>query len=74
VSSVRPNHQRWSDYTGDAQANQLDDGIGDTLVSAGVEAGVARMCGRVPGAASYMVSIMEFKNGKVAHACPDCFQ
>jgi hypothetical protein len=34
VSLVRPNRLRWSDYTRAAPANQLDDGIGDILVSA----------------------------------------
>src|SRR5579859_5782147 len=33
VARVRLNRLRWSDYSGGAAANQLDDGIGYTLVS-----------------------------------------
>ena len=33
ISLVRSNRLRCADYTGDAPAKQLDDGIGDTLVS-----------------------------------------
>jgi hypothetical protein len=32
MSLVRPNRPRWSEYARAGPANQLDDGIGDTLV------------------------------------------
>jgi hypothetical protein len=37
MSLVRANRLRWGDYTRGAPANQLDDGIGDTLVLGPVE-------------------------------------
>jgi len=37
MSLVLPNRLRWSYYTGGAPVNQLDDGIGDTLVLGPVE-------------------------------------
>jgi len=42
MSLFRPNRLRWSDYTRGAPANQLDDGIGDTLVLSPVEQSTQR--------------------------------